>query len=420
MKKLFLSLIILIITYFIIKWSLVYFSTEHEIKYIINKEDIKFEISETFKNKQNNDRTNYYLKINYNDVIFSYQVFEDLKKQNKIIKDIIYYEDEEYKCILPIFDNNKFLFDINCYDGKVFNYYNNINSPNDELKKFVSGLSNYDFNNWQESSKILEKKDNIIVYDNMISNHYIGMSSYKGVVSVNDKNIFKEISVFNQDFYQRTISTFVDNYYITADYTGINNFNEFEMVDLNNNEIFKIFSKYKISYNSYILGISNKLLYLYDKDNRVEYEIDLENKQVSVVGKKDKYLKFYSNENWINLRIEDFTNNKVFDSKYISDYSNDEYIHIDKIGNEVGYYYLFKQVNNKYQVYRINIQDKNNLTYLFTTTDYNNLIYLDDYIYYLDGNNLRYYSDKTGNKTVVKNTEFEFNKTIKFSVYEKK
>lgn len=421
MKKLFLGLVLLFGLYFTFEWAFVYFNKGHELTYEIIKDNHKFVVNEILTSNQGDDRDNYYLKVSYDDIIFTYQVFDDFSKQSEIIKDIIYYEDEENKCIIPVFKGNKYLFDVTCYDGKIFSYYNSITSPNEGLKIFVSNLENYGYNkkDWTNSLKKLDEFDTITVYNNLISDHYIGVSSYKGVSLINKHNFIKNIDIFNKDVYQRTISAFVNNFYITADYTGINNFNQFEVVNLKNGEVSKIDSKYNLSFNSYVLGVVENSLYIYDKDNRIEYEINLKTKNISIIGQKDKYIKYYSNGTWMDLDIKDVADNQVFNVEQINDYNSNDYVHVIKKGNRVGYYYLFKLFNNKYQVYRTDIQNKSNLTYLFTATDYNKIIFLEDYIYYLDNNDLKYYSDKTGSKTVLKNTEFEFNKTIRFGVYEK-
>ena len=422
MKKLFFSLVLLFAIYFGIKWSFVYFSTGHEINYELKKDEHIFKINEIFKARQARDRDNYFLSINFNNTLFTYQVFDNFDKGSKIIQDIKYYSSDKQSCILPIFKDNRILFDVMCYDGEQFIYYNNIINPNESLKTFVSNLASYNYveKNWVDSNKVLKISSNITVYNNLIKNHYIGVSNYKGVFSINKSSGIKNIGVFNKDIYQQVISGYVNDSYIIADYTGINSFNEFEIVNIKSGAISKIKSPNPISYNSYVLGSVDDSMYIYDRDNRLEYEINTKKQMISIVGKKDKTIKFYSNGNWVDMNVDSFVDNMVFDSAYESSYQNKIYIRAVKIGEESGYLYLIKKVENEYAVYRTNIQDKEKLTYLFNTTDYQKLIFLDDYVYYLYNNDLKYYSDKTGNRKVLTNSEIEFNKTIKFSIYEEK
>ena len=56
-----------------------------------------------------------------------------------------------------------------------------------------------------------------------------------------------------------------------------------------------------------------------------------------------------------------------------NDYVDNSYARIDKVGDTTGYYYLYQKNGSEYKVYRMNIQDKGNLTYLFSTKSINNI-----------------------------------------------
>lgn len=422
MKKLFFSLVSLFIIYFMLQWAFIQFNKGHTINYEIVNDAKNFKVDEILKANQERDRDNYYLKINASDVEFTYQIFDDFDKKSKIIENIFYYEDANQKCIIPIFLDNRILFDVTCYDGDLFNYYHNISNPTEGLKTFVSNLDSYGYNikNWNSNNKEIEKEGTITIYNNMIKNHYIGLSTYKGISLINKEDTIRNLIIFGKDIYQRPISGFVSNYYITADYNGINDFDKFKVVSLKDREAFEIITPNKISFNSYFLGSVGNSIYLYDKDSRLEYDINVKEKTVRIIGEKDKIIKYYADGIWNDMKVENFNEGQVFGPIYENKYENDEYIHIVKRGHNVGYYYLFKKVNDRYQVYRINIQNRSNLTYLFTTTDYNKIVFLDDYIYYLNNNSLNYYNNKTGSKLVLINTEFEFNKSLIFNIYEQK
>ena len=89
-----------------------------------------------------------------------------------------------------------------------------------------------------------------------------------------------------------------------------------------------------------------------------------------------------------------------FGSEYANDYKNSEYTKIVKRGKNIGYYYYFKKTNNGYNVFRSNINDKDSITYLFTTTNINSIRYVGDYIYYTVDKYIRYYKTDKGNRTV--------------------
>ena len=104
---------------------------------------------------------------------------------------------------------------------------------------------------------------------------------------------------------------------------------------------------------------------------------------------------------------------KLFRNYYTNDIKG--YTKVDKVGN---YYYIYEKENDYYNVYRADIQNKKLKTYLFKTTDLNSIIYLENTIYYINGNTLYYYTNY-GERKVIKNTELDFNKDISFGVYKK-
>ena len=57
---------------------------------------------------------------------------------------------------------------------------------------------------------------------------------------------------------------------------------------------------------------------------------------------------------------------------------------------------------------------------MFNVKKISDVYYLDDYVYYKSGNKLKYYSNMTGNRTIVEYNEIEFNNSLIFGVYDGK
>ena len=115
------------------------------------------------------------------------------------------------------------------------------------------------------------------------------------------------------------------------------------------------------------------------------------------------------------------TLNEALSGKIFDNYYSDKvvgYDKVNKIGKKQGFYYLYKKENNKYLVYRADVQNPKITTYLFTTTNPNSVIYLNDYIYFKNGTTIYYYTQK-GVRKVIDNSELEFNDDISFGVYTK-
>ena len=99
------------------------------------------------------------------------------------------------------------------------------------------------------------------------------------------------------------------------------------------------------------------------------------------------------------------------------DYTDEQYDRIDKIGGEVGYYYLYKKNGNKYDVYRMSSQNHSGLIYLFSTENLNYIRYVDDSVYFIDGNQVKVYNDRIGIRRLFEYDELEFNRNFNFNVF---
>ena len=107
------------------------------------------------------------------------------------------------------------------------------------------------------------------------------------------------------------------------------------------------------------------------------------------------------------------------EKKFVSDenYGYENYDRVDKVGEETGFYYLYKKNGNSYDVYRTNIQDNEGMIYLFTTQSIDLISYVNNYVYFIEDNKIKVYNDAIGVKNIVDYKELEFNKNINFYVF---
>ncbi len=406
MLKLFRLLIILIIVYFGLKVVLNYFEKELQVGYVISGEDIDFVIDENgfF---DNNDLDIYQYKISLENE-FLFQIKTEYDKKTEIIVDIKYYKDDSIECILPIFLDNKIIVDMMCYDNNLV-YYNSIKGSNNDLDNYVFGLD-YDLNIFSDVSES-DNIEGINVYkDNLISDHYIGFTSYKGIydVSKNFNTTVYDITLFDNDVYNQKLSLFYNNYYIVADYDEKYEFNEFIVIDMINFKTTTIKSKDSISLDSYIQGVVDGVIYLFDKDEKIQYQIDIDDGSVS----SSSVINHYVNGEFEIITVNQALEEMLFESV---SYELEGYVRIDKVYNE---YYLYELDGDSYKVYK-KIDGYDNLIYLFSLSDISNIFYVSNYIYFIDGDSLKVYSENLGLKNLVSYSEFEFNKNIKMHVYER-
>lgn len=424
MKKIFGMLLILVLIYFGIQVAFRFFGNGHEYEYQITTNDISFNVKEKFINSTKNELNSYYFEITNDGVTFYYQTLSDFGKKDHIIKNIYSFNNNDYNCILPVFEENQIITDIMCLNDNIIYNYHDL-EPNNDLDEFAKSLMEYgyDVNHWIDN-KVQQSEENITIYpENIIEKHYIGLANYKGVYLINESfnSKVEDIKLFESDVYKRPLSMIFKNYYVTVDYNEQYRFTKILTVDLTNNKTKEISCNSEISFDSYIQGTYNHSIYIFDRNSKKQYEIDLKNEKVLEVGNESSGIIIYNGneKNRINAS-EASSKDVIFTTDIDGEINKEKYDKIDLFGGkETGYYYLYQKVDNKYNVYRVNVQNTNQFTYVFSTTDLNRVVYHNEYVYFLDGDKVKYYSDTTGVKTVLENSELSFNNSLIFGVYAK-
>ena len=403
MKYLLKTLIFFTALFLILKFLLFLFDTGHNITYNVGN----FKIKEILNTKDNN---NYYFSLSHENFKINFQINQNYNKAEKIINKIEYKEIDGYQCILPIFKNNSILTDVMCLQNNNIIYAHDL--KNNKINKFLNTLKKYgyDRNNYKDTASPIKVSNTQTIYkDNFLENHYIAMENYKGLNIFNGNE--SNVKIFDTDVYKKPISFFTDKYYIVADYTQTYNFKIFHVINIINGKQIDIRSYDDISFDSYIEGAIGTDIYLFDRENSKQYKISIEDESVDEFHDKD-HLQTY-NGKWESMSLMDAINGKMFNNYYTNDVTG--YEKVDKVGN---YYYLYRLENDHYNVYRADTKNKKLTTYLFATTNLNSIIYLDDTIYYQNGNTFYYYNN-CGSRKIITNTELEFNDDISFGVYKK-
>lgn len=404
MKKIFTSILVIYIFFFFLEFSFNYFKKTEITEYKINDIYIK----EDYKGNTKNEENNYYFEIKTKENTYYAQIFKDYKKQNQIITDIKYFKNNEYECLLPIFKNNKIETEVLCnYNNKQINY---TNITNNEVIEFVDnlGLINYK----DDKTKELKKGLSTFYVNNLEPNTYIALNYYKGIKIAN-KVSFTEYKLFEKDEYNQKIKAFYKDKYFIIDYNNKYESNEFKLVNIKTGKEETIGSNHVISFDAYVQGIIDDSIYIFDKDTKSQYQIDIKDKTITRIGNEKTGFKYYDGT-WQNKNIYEAIKEEIKFKEYES---NNEYVMIKNInGNNYGYNLYVKQINDKYEVYR-DYRKNNILTYLFTTTDYSTIFSYKDSIYFKDGIYLKTYSQLTGIKTIIRDTELK-NKSIIFYVGE--
>lgn len=424
MKRLFGMLLILVLIYVSIQLGFKYFGTGHLVEYTIKNDAVTVSVTEKYVTNTKNERDNYYIQMNTGDEVFSFQTFLDFKKYDTIIKDVRYYKDDLYTCVYPIFKLHTTVSDVICKGSdSIIRYYHTIKGISSGLDQFVLNLKKEKLYEelWNDDTGKKLEALHVEVYDNnIVPKHYLGVDQYDGIYTVNnysDNRHLFTISVFDKDFYDKPLSGQAGRYYVVADYSSTYDFTTFHTVDLMYNDRDTLRYHSKFSFDSYFQGSVGDSLFMFDPSTKKQYEINPKSKYIKEVGNEEIGVRFYNNGKMETRPVVAALNQKLLFNIYTSSDFNG-YDRVDKVGNSLsGYYYLYKKVAHGYEVYRLDIQNREQLTYLFTLSSLSNISYIREYVYYKDGNFIKYYSDRTGVRTLMKDTEFEFNKGLKFYIY---
>ena len=425
MKRILQILVVLFVLYYVVQFIFSFFDKGYNEIYYIESDNQKFEINESYISNQKNEKNSYYIEINIDNKLFNFRLYDNLKKTKKIVKKISYVKGNEYSCLLPIFDDGQILTDALCIKNDYKIYYNNIVGQDEIIDNYMNEISEYNIDDFKDDAEVTNIKNNIKIYDNIKDNLYFGLTSYKGLYNINYRitNKITEVDIFNNDVYNPTISTQINQYYLVADYNSTYEFTKFYLINLTTKDYETIESKHKISIdNSYIQGVVENSAYLIDKKNLKQYEIDIKSKKVIEIDDSQSKIKYYNNGIWENRNMMDAINNNLLFDVNGADISlfENSFDKVEKIGGEVsGFYLLYKYNNGSYDVYKSYMQKPNEIIHIFTTTNKENVVCVNNYIIYTYNNTVYIYENNKGIKKLLAYDELNYNKNINVFAYYK-
>lgn len=382
MRKLLNLLIFLFCVGLFLQCFLVFIGREHHIKYQIVKDGKTFLIEEKYQIVDGKDRYQFVINGNY-----VFDIWMPLHKTSRLIKDIVYFEDDTYTCIYPVFRSRKINTDILCKDEHLV-YYHTIKGSYKKLDTFASSLPNYDVTQFSLQNQLKKKKEFVTVYpDNILDNHFIALQNYRGIYHISKENLVGKKQYYNHDVYEPKLAIAYDKYFISALYKGEDTFDTFIIIRIDKNAE-KRLRVPSISTSSTLWEIDGNI-YVEDKDNESIYLINPKKnsyQKISQLPKRNLKRK-YNNKNYIN----------IVETKY--------------------YYYLYKKEESGVKISRIFKDYPNLITDLFTIESIENIKYYDNFIYFVSEGTLYYYSDITGVREVLSYDELKFNKTLSYFVY---
>lgn len=406
MKKALSFVIIFLILLLTYQFIIIFFEKSHKITYKLLASEKEFEIIEEYR--KNDDEDGYFLNIKHNNNQYVYYIKNNYNKQKKVIKDIKYYEKDNYLCIYPVTQDHN-IFEILCSDEKEIYSFDYINKKID-ISEFLTQLKIQNYYATDEINKI--EKNGIYFYkNNFYENEYLSLYHYKNLDIYNSGEI-NSYNFSDQDIYQNDLGVYIDEFFLIPIIRNNKIQDKYLIVDSINSSTKTIYFDELLSNKIYNIGVVDKKLYIFDLINKTEYEINT-NGTYQVIGNEEKGFKKYKDGEWVNASITEFTQEMItFSDEKINielDFSYDNIYETQK------HYYILE--NNK--VYKIYKKDLTKRILLFEiSNNYNNLLVNNDRIYFIIDKYLYRY-DQYGSKRLIENNDFKFNNQNIYCVYNK-
>ena len=392
MKKYLKQLIILFILVFIITFIYKLFIKEKTVNYKVDG----FNIKEKFIIERGK---HYYYFLVDNKYSFYYEI--DLNKRSKIIKHIRKNKD----CIYPIYKNkvNGAIICIKDNKGVNYSYLNKINK-----KILEKTFRKYNFDNYKIDDFYIIKYDNKYYINNINKDNIFVLWNYTGLDIISNDGIKRKKIIDNGDLYDNKYSTLVDRYYVFLDNKRTNKIMYYDVVK-DKIKYLKVDETLSGSYN--ILGVYKNKLYFVDLDNYNEYELDINKKEMNIVGSSELNYIYYVNDEELDVKTSIFK-------------ENIDLYKFDRIIEEKGKEYIIYGSNKYYRdgndFYRSNDLNEDVYTYLFKLKDVTDWKVINNNLLIISKDKLYIYNDLSGLKLIVKNNELKYNyKNIYFMLEDK-
>lgn len=397
------SLLLLFLT-LLLEFGINYFKTSHHVEYDISG----YMVEEDYIKKSGKDY--YLIKASKDGKEYIFNAQNEFNKNEKIIKEIISYDTDDISCATIIYTNNSSSTPL-CYKDKILHSYISVeNEPG--MSEYLKQLNKYAEDKITSSDESYVFAYNEIYKNNLYKNEDIIMYNYKNIIKINGERTMT-FDFSNKDVFKNEYGTLVGKYYVIPKMRNNIEFSHYLIVDLEKETVEEIDLarevSAKISSQMYVNGIYNSNLYIFDKSNLVQYEINPGKGEIKVVGNKDKKGIVYKNGQEEEIGVYTLNNEKVKFTENYDAYKEIDYDQIFLTSNGAVYVKdgVFYKVYNNYL---------KNPIYLFEAKNVQDIKVKEDNIYYINDQFLYRYNDY-GNVKILKREQFKYDYTNIYDVY---
>ena len=397
------SLLLLFLT-LLLEFGINYFKTSHHVEYDISG----YTVEEDYIKKSGKDY--YLIKASKDGKEYIFNAQNEFNKNEKIIKEIISYDTDDISCATIIYTNDSSSTPL-CYKDKILHSYISVeNEPG--MSEYLKQLNKYAEDKITPSDESYVFAYNEIYKNNLYKNEDIIMYNYKNIIKINGERTMT-FDFSNKDVFKNEYGTLVGKYYVIPKMRNSIEFSHYLIVDLEKETVEEIDLtrevSAKISSQMYVNGIYNSNLYIFDKSNLVQYEINPGKGEIKVVGNKDKKGIVYKNGQEEEIGVYTLNNEKVTFTENYDAYKEIDYDQIFLTSNGAVYVKdgVFYKVYNNYL---------KNPIYLFEAKNVQDIKVKENNIYYINDQFLYRYNDY-GNVKILKREQFKYDYTNIYDVY---
>ena len=296
-------------------------------------------------------------------------VYNQHFSSKKNIDQITEYQTETESCIT--ISSNKVRIEPLCTKEETQISYHLVS---DEMKEKLGVTSE------TKEDTILTTYNNINVYHYRNHNYYIW--NYRGFYHINE-NTTENIQLFDKDIYNPTLITQVNDTLVIPDYNADYYFDKVILLDMNTGRTTIWTLETSIYFDSAVLGVYQGDLYIIDKHEKTEWQLNIAKQKQERVGTEQKGGKIYDHE-WTNVTMNRLLyQENTFKGTTILEYNI----------KEDGLYAIFDN-------HQMKIRESAPSKILSNT---------DNTVYYLVNDNVYSYNKEEGEKLLLNYFEWNFN-----------
>ncbi len=411
MKKLVPIIFILGMLSLIIQFGIQALIKHHEVDYSIITDDNAYLINEKLNVEDGDHTYSFIVTDKKNNDIFYFDFVHNYNKQDNIIKDIKFFEDEKLTCIFPIYKKN-FNGDIFCnYDGvQVSNSYLR-QIDNENLNTVISKLksSGYKFDTWNDLESTFESVDGKfnLYKENLPDDIVFTMWFYNGFYRIS-KDEFEVKTFLNDDRYDNDRSYVINDYMfvINTDDIGATGYFNFYIFDVANGGKVKLDFEEQVTDNMYFNGVYGNKLYYTDLGKKKQFSVHPKTNVVTEVGNVDLGFKTVKNNKLVDISAKDFLEENVYFEKEIV---NDDLVKLygaKEIKIDGDMYYFLSENGNFYKTF---VDDVEHAILLFNFSSVSEWLVKDGNVMIVSEDMLYFYDDNGGLLPILQNSELKYN-----------